>query len=108
VYENRQIPGYLTQIFAITDGQVPDPQQTIALVASKVSHSRCFALGIGYDVDRNLVEGIAKNGAGTAEFVVENEIIEKKILHQLKISLRPALLLPIRTSQAKITRLLDY
>jgi len=46
--------------------------------------------------------------AGTAEFVVENEIIEKKILHQLKISLRPALLLPIRTSQAKITRLLDY
>jgi len=109
VYKNLQIPGYLTQIFSITDGQVGNNDQVHQLVKNKVAHSRSFALGIGHDVDRNLIEGIAKNGAGTAEFVVQNEMIETKILHQLKISQKPALLHPIRVAnQAQITRLLDY
>jgi len=98
VYGNHQIPGYLTQIFSITDGCVRNPDAVIQLVASKVSHSRSFALGIGADVDRRLVEDIAKNGAGTFEFVIHGEVIESKILGQLKLALKPALLRPIRVA----------
>jgi hypothetical protein len=68
----------------------------LSLVESKVKHSRSFSLGIGDSVDRELVIGIAQNGGGMYEFVSYNEPIETKILNQLKIALKPALLKPIR------------
>lgn len=100
VYGQRQIPGYLTQIFSITDGHVRDRQSVLQLVSSKVKHSRSFSLGVGSGVDRVLVEGIAENAGGMSEFVTESEVIESKILHQLKTSLKPALLKPIRDASA--------
>ncbi|CAL8069445.1 unnamed protein product [Orchesella dallaii] len=96
VYSQPQIKGYLTQIFTITDGDVSAPAAVLDLVASKVKHSRSFALGIGSDVDRHLVTGIAENGGGLSEFVTYSEMIESKILNQLKLALKPALLKPIR------------
>lgn len=100
IYNQKQIPGYLTQIFSITDGAVSDRQAVLNLVASKVKHSRSFALGIGSGADRALVQGIAENAGGMAEFVAVGDMIESKILNQLKISLKPALLKPIRDAAA--------
>jgi len=68
----------------------------LKLVASKVKHSRSFSLGIGDSVDKNLVIGIAKNAGGMHEFVSFHERIESKILNQLKIAQKPAVLKPIR------------
>jgi hypothetical protein len=68
----------------------------LSLVASKVHHSRSFSLGIGDDVDRDLVMGIAKNAGGVFEFVTKDERIESKILKQLKIAQKPGLLKPVR------------
>jgi len=70
----------------------------LELVASKVKHSRSFSLGIGDSVDRALVIGIAKNAGGVHEFVSFQERIESKILNQLKMAQKPALLKPIRVS----------
>jgi len=98
IYRSNQIPGYLTQIFAITDGHVERRDQVLDLVKAKVKHSRAYALGIGSGADPVLVKGIAEGGGGFAEFVQEGEKIESKILHQLKMSLKPALLKPIRVS----------
>lgn len=100
VYSQRQVPGYLTQIFSITDGQVSSRQAVLDLVAARVKHSRSFSLGIGTGVDRVLVQGIAENAGGMYEFVTYNEMIESKILHQLKTALKPALLKPIRDASA--------
>ncbi len=94
------MPGYLTQIFTITDGCVSNRDGVLNLVASKIRHSRSFCLGIGSSVDRKLVTGIAENAGGTHEFVTSNEMIESKILNQLKIALKPALLKPIRVAGA--------
>lgn len=67
-----------------------------------VSHSRSFSLGIGTGVDRNLVIGIAENAGGMHEFVTYDEKIESKILNQLKIAQKPALLKPIRLGPAQL------
>jgi hypothetical protein len=67
-----------------------------------VKHSRSFSLGIGSGVDRTLVMEIAKNAGGSYEFVTENEKIESKILNQLKIAQKPALLKPIRLGPAEM------
>jgi len=70
----------------------------LELVGSKVKHSRAFSLGVGAGADRFLVEGIASRGGGVAEFVSDAYGIEDKVLQQLKIALKPALLKPIRIS----------
>jgi hypothetical protein len=67
-----------------------------------VTHSRSFSLGIGDSVDRALVMGIAKNAGGTHEFVSYNERIESKVLNQLKIAQKPALLKPIRVGGTSV------
>jgi len=96
VYTQPRISGYLTQIFIITDGRVDDREVVLELIKTNATHSRCFSLGIGDEVDKDLVWGIAKNAGGTYEFVTYEEKIEGKILNQLKFALRPGLLKPIR------------
>ncbi|ODM88037.1 von Willebrand factor A domain-containing protein 5A [Orchesella cincta] len=102
VYSQPRISGYLTQIFTITDGRVDDRDTVLELVKANVQHSRSFSLGIGDEVDRELVIGIAENAGGTYEFVTYGEKIESKILNQLKVSLQPGLLRPIRVNTESI------
>lgn len=100
IYGQPQFPGYLTQIFTITDGGVANRDAVLNLVRDKVKHSRSFAMGIGNSVDRLLVSGIAENAGGMAEFVADIGMMQSKILNQLKIALKPALLKPIRDASA--------
>jgi len=50
-----------------------------------------FGLGIGSDVDRALVEGIAKAGRGRAEFVTNNTEIEQKVMKLYNDAVIPSL-----------------
>ncbi|CAL8136304.1 unnamed protein product [Orchesella dallaii] len=102
VYSQPRINGYLTQIFTITDGQVDNRETVLELIKANVKHSRSFSLGIGDEVDRNLVIGIAENAGGTYEFVTCGERIESKILNQLKLALKPGLLQPIRVNTQSV------
>lgn len=72
IYESRG--GYHTlDVVVLTDGAIWGPQETIDYVKEKrlVSEGlfRCFALGIGYSVSHELVEGLAKAGGGYAEVI---------------------------------------
>ena len=51
---------------------------------------RVFGLGLGHGASRELVEGIARVGGGTADFVLDTELAEK-VIAQLKTALQPAL-----------------
>ena len=41
--------------------------------------SRCFTFGIGSGASTDLVEGLAKAGGGTSEFVKEGERMQAKV-----------------------------
>ncbi|POR37423.1 von Willebrand factor type A domain-containing protein [Tolypocladium paradoxum] len=74
IYESRG--GYHSMdIVVLTDGQVWEPQDTIAFVEEtrlvREGLFRCFSLGIGYAVSHELVEGIAKAGGGYAEVITD-------------------------------------
>jgi len=79
------------QVFVFTDGQVSNTDQVIKLVGSNSKKSRMFTVGIGEGVSHALVEGMARAGNGTCEFVRSGEKMEGKVMKQLMNATQPAL-----------------
>eukprot|EP01137_Pigoraptor_chileana_P008384 Opistho-2@55134 len=84
ILRRPQIKGYPRQVFVLTDGQISNTDQVIGLVTKHSDTTRVFALGIGHSVSRHLVEGLARAGKGTAQFVVDGKSMEAKVMQQLK------------------------
>eukprot|EP00121_Abeoforma_whisleri_P016571 Awhi_evm1s15201 len=93
VYSSAYIPGYNRQVFVLTDGQVSNTDRVTGLVRNQTSSgkSRTFALGLGSSVSRLLVEGIARAGLGTAEFVAGDARLQNTVIMQLQNALQPSL-----------------
>ncbi|CAG7721881.1 unnamed protein product [Allacma fusca] len=91
IFSAESVPGYLRQIFVITDGEVGNTEEVIGITKAKAHESRVFTLGIGDGASHHLVEGIAQAGGGTSAFVTYNEAVDKKVLQQLKDALQPSL-----------------
>src|SRR3954464_5795053 len=82
-----------TSVFLITDGAVLNVDEVAELVRDhevrKKDDLRLFSLGIGDSVSHNLVESVARSGKGYAQFVTNNERIDKKVIGMLKNALKP-------------------
>ena len=52
---------------------------------------RTFAIGIGVGVSHHLVEGIARMGGGTVDFVTSEERLRGIVVRQLKNATQPIL-----------------
>ena len=89
IFGQPAIEVYTRQIFLLTDGEVSNTQElkTMCRDNCALNGPRVFTLGIGNAVSHDLVEGMAEAGYGDAQFVMENERFEKKILRHLKLSM---------------------
>ena len=85
------VVGKPRQVFVITDGQVSNTIEVIRLVRSNATINRLFSLGIGSSADRHLVQGMARAGGGTAEFLSYGEIISRAVVRQLRLGLQPCI-----------------
>ena len=63
----------------------------IALARSHAAHARVFTFGIGAGSSQHLVNGLARAGGGSAEFIHPGERIEPKVVRQFGRLLSPAL-----------------
>jgi hypothetical protein len=77
-------------VFLLTDGQVTNTDDVIALVRRHSDTTRVFTFGIGAGASDQLVKGVARAGRGAAESIAPGERIEGKVLRQLKRALSPA------------------
>jgi len=80
-------------VFLLTDGEVWNVDQVAELVRQNEERRgndlRLFSLGIGDSVSHNLVESVARSGKGYAQFVTNNERMDKKVIGMLKNALKP-------------------
>lgn len=75
------MPGRM-DLLLLTDGQVSNEEEVLALAAKNQARWRVFTFGIGAGSSEFLVRGLARNTGGQCEFIFPGERIEPKVLRQ--------------------------
>jgi len=78
------------QLLLLTDGQVSNEDQVIALAEANASTARIFTFGIGAGASEHLVRGVARASRGAAELIYPGERIEAKVLRMFNRVRTPA------------------
>ena len=71
-------------VVLLTDGQVSNEDDVIALCKEHNDRVRVFSFGIGAGYSDYMIKGIARAGRGAAEFIYPGERIEPKVLRMFK------------------------
>lgn len=91
IFSTKPKEGIPRQLFVLTDGEVSNPDSCIDVIKQQALSTRVFTFGIGEEVSKRLVSGMAKAGNGGAEFVKSGDNMDEKVMRQLEKALRPAL-----------------
>lgn len=93
VLESEPIPTHERVVFLITDGQVSNEDDIIDFVGNNLGSSRVFTLGLGPDAGRYLLNGVARNGDGTSDYVngVSDSAITEAVGRQISTALSSSL-----------------
>ncbi|XP_028663510.1 von Willebrand factor A domain-containing protein 5B1 isoform X2 [Erpetoichthys calabaricus] len=83
--------GHPRLLFLLTDGAVSNTGRVIELVRNHARSTRCFSFGIGQNACRRLVLGLSAVSKGSAEFLLEGERLQPKMIKSLKKAMAPAL-----------------
>ncbi|XP_026196007.1 von Willebrand factor A domain-containing protein 5A-like isoform X1 [Anabas testudineus] len=90
IYSQPCIPNQPRQLFVFTDGEVGNTKEILQLVMRNSSSHRCFSFGIGEGASTALINGLAKNGGGHAQFISGADRMQPKVMQSLRFSLQPA------------------
>ncbi|EGC47762.1 von Willebrand domain-containing protein [Histoplasma capsulatum var. duboisii H88] len=87
----RRLKDLDLDILLLSDGEIWDQNTLFSYINKAVSDQpiRLFSLGIGSGASQSLIEGIARAGDGFAQFVNDNELLDKKVVRMLKGALTP-------------------
>lgn len=83
VFEQKVAKEQPHQVIFVTDG-IPtvgetDASRILQMVESQHGRARLFAFGVGYDVNTNLLDGMAAQARGRSDYVKPNENLETAV-----------------------------
>uniref|UniRef100_A0A8C6TFF5 von Willebrand factor A domain containing 5A n=1 Tax=Neogobius melanostomus TaxID=47308 RepID=A0A8C6TFF5_9GOBI len=90
IYSQSCIPNQPRQLFVFTDGEVGNTKEVINLVKSNSGSHRCFSFGIGEGASTALINGLAKEGGGHAQFITGSDRMQPKVIQSLRFAMQPA------------------
>ncbi|XP_047450923.1 von Willebrand factor A domain-containing protein 5A-like isoform X4 [Mugil cephalus] len=90
IYRQSCIPSQPRQLFVFTDGEVGNTKEVIDLVKKNSGSHRCFSFGIGEGASSALINGLAKEGGGHAQFITGTDRMQPKVMQSLRFALQPA------------------
>ncbi|XP_021118618.1 von Willebrand factor A domain-containing protein 5B1 isoform X2 [Heterocephalus glaber] len=83
--------GHPRLLFLITAGAISNTGKVLELLRNHAFSTRCYSFGIGPSVCHRLVKGLASVSKGSAEFLVEGERLQPKMVKSLKKAMAPVL-----------------
>ncbi|XP_030600270.1 von Willebrand factor A domain-containing protein 5A-like isoform X1 [Archocentrus centrarchus] len=89
IYSQPCIPNQPRQLFVFTDGEVGNTKEVIDLVKENSDSHRCFSFGIGEGASSALINGMAKEGGGHAQFITGTDRMQPKVMQSLQFALHP-------------------
>ncbi|XP_063349380.1 von Willebrand factor A domain-containing protein 5A-like [Pelmatolapia mariae] len=89
IYSQPFIPNQPRQLFVFTDGEVRNTKEVIDLVKNNSDSHRCFSFGIGEGASSALINGMAKEGGGHAQFITGTDRMQAKVMQSLRFALQP-------------------
>ncbi|XP_030248739.1 von Willebrand factor A domain-containing protein 5A-like isoform X2 [Sparus aurata] len=90
IYSQPPITNQPRQVFVFTDGEVGNTKEIINLVKKNSGSHRCFSFGIGEGASSALINGLAKEGGGHAQFITGADRLQPKVMQSLRFALQPA------------------
>ncbi|XP_036976838.1 von Willebrand factor A domain-containing protein 5A-like isoform X4 [Acanthopagrus latus] len=90
IHSQPCIPNQQRQLFVFTDGEVCNTKEVISLVKKNSGSHRCFSFGIGEGASSALINGLAKEGGGHAQFITGADRMQPKVMQSLRFALQPA------------------
>ncbi|XP_061916050.1 von Willebrand factor A domain-containing protein 5A-like isoform X3 [Entelurus aequoreus] len=90
IYNQPCIPSQPRQLFVFTDGEVGNTKEVTSLVKKNSTSHRCFSFGIGEGASTALINGMAKEGGGHAQFITGADRMQPKVMQTLQFALQPA------------------
>ncbi|XP_042338746.1 von Willebrand factor A domain-containing protein 5A-like, partial [Plectropomus leopardus] len=90
IFSQSCIPNQPRQLFVFTDGEVGNTKEVINLVKKNSGSHRCFSFGIGEGASSALINGLAKEGRGHAQFITGEERMQPKVMQSLQLALQSA------------------
>ncbi|CAN9511055.1 unnamed protein product [Ophioblennius macclurei] len=90
IYKQPCIPKQPRQLFIFTDGEVANTKEVLDLVKKNSDSHRCFSFGIGEGASSALINGLATEGGGHAQFITGAERMQPKVMQSLRFALQPA------------------
>ncbi|XP_039454047.1 von Willebrand factor A domain-containing protein 5A-like isoform X1 [Oreochromis aureus] len=90
IYSQPCIQNQPRQLFVFTDGEVENTKEVIDLVKKNSGSHRCFSFGIGEGASSALINGMAKEGGGHAQFITGTDRMQPKVMQSLRFALQPA------------------
>uniref|UniRef100_A0A3B3TND3 von Willebrand factor A domain-containing protein 5A-like n=1 Tax=Poecilia latipinna TaxID=48699 RepID=A0A3B3TND3_9TELE len=90
IYSQACIPKHPRQVFVFTDGEVGNTKEVTDLVKKNAGSHRCFSFGIGEGASSALINGMAKEGGGHAQFITGADRMQPKVMQSLRFALQPA------------------
>ncbi|KAM8769374.1 von Willebrand factor A domain-containing protein 5A-like isoform 2-T2 [Acanthopagrus schlegelii] len=90
IHSQPCIPNQPRQLFVFTDGEVCNTKEVISLVKKNSGSHRCFSFGIGEGASSALINGLAKEGGGHAQFITGADRMQPKVMQSLRFALQPA------------------
>lgn len=103
IYSQRTGEPNRRSIVVITDGEIGNEGEVIALVQRHAATTRVFLVGIGYGPNEYLLKQIARVSNGAAELISQGERIESRLLklfNKVALSTNPVTGLTIETGRS--------
>ncbi|XP_040507314.1 von Willebrand factor A domain-containing protein 5B1 isoform X3 [Gallus gallus] len=83
--------GHPRLLFLLSHGAISNAGTVLELLRNHSCSTRCYSFGIGPHACRRLVQGAAAVSRGIAEFLVEGERLQPKVVRSLKKAMAPVL-----------------